>query len=162
MQRVRQKTRALEPDDHALGRSRGGFGTKIHLVCDRRGLPLGACLSPGQDHESRYFESAIQIACGLNEDGTLKQSPGAVSGDKAYSSKTIRAWIAARLIEDVIPTRDDELPVETFDREKYRERNVVERCIGWLKERPRIATRFEKLAVHYMAMIQLAMILRLT
>lgn len=47
-----------------------------------------------------------------------------------------------------------------FDQEKYRQRNVVERCIGWLKECRRIFTRFEKLAVNYRAMVHLAMIER--
>jgi transposase len=144
-----------EPEDHALGRSRGGFGTKIHLVCDRNGKPLGAVLSPGQSHESRLFEAAMEIACPNDV------SPAALAGDKAYSSKAIRAWLAHRNIQDVVPTRDDEIRNENFDRDLYRRRNVIERCIGWLKENRRIATRFEKLAVHYMAMIDIAMILRL-
>ena len=86
--------------------------------------------------------------------------PSALAGDKGYSSKAIRAWLAQRGIQDVIPTRSNETRRESFDRELYRQRNVVERCIGWLKENRRIATRFEKLAVHYMAMLDIAMILR--
>ncbi|MEM1356203.1 MAG: transposase, partial [Planctomycetota bacterium] len=46
----------------------------------------------------------------------------------------------------------------TFDREAYRRRNVIERCIGWLKHARRIATRYEKTAVNFMAMLKLAMI----
>ena len=44
-----------------------------------------------------------------------------------------------------------------FDRGRYRRRNVVERLVGWLKERRRLATRFEKLALHYLAIVKLAM-----
>ena len=154
MRRGRSKTRKDEPLDHALGRSRGGFGTKIHLVCDRKGKPIGAVLSPGQRHESRFFEPAMaSLPAGVK--------PAALAGDKAYSSKAIRDWLAQREIQDVIPTRKDETRNENFDRELYRQRNVVERCIGWLKEKRRIATRYEKLAVHYLAMVQIAMILRL-
>jgi transposase len=97
----------------------------------------------------------MQIAC---PEGVW---PAALAGDKAYSSKAIRAWLAHRNIQDVVPTRDDEIRNQNFERELYRRRNVIERCIGWLKENRRIATRFEKLAVQYMGMLKIAMILRL-
>jgi len=58
----------------------------------------------------------------------------------------------------VIPTRADERPNRSFDRVAYGRRNVVERCVGWLKGLRRIGTRFEKLAVNSLAMVQLAMI----
>ncbi len=130
-------------------------------MCDRRGRPLGAVLSPGQSHESKYFVRAMETACGTGKDGSLLTKPSAVSGDKAYSSTAIREWLSARQIQDVVPTRSNETRREDFDREMYRERNVVERCFGWLKENRRIAMRFEKLAVHYLAMLQMAMMLRL-
>ena len=47
-----------------------------------------------------------------------------------------------------------------FDREAYRQRNVVERCIGWMKENRRVAIRYEKLAINYLGMLKLAMIQR--
>lgn len=87
--------------------------------------------------------------------------PEAVAGDKGYSSGKVRAWIAALGALDVVPTRSNERRNEGFDKELYRERNVVERCFGWLKECRRVATRYEKLAVHYLAMVKLAMIRRL-
>jgi transposase len=49
---------------------------------------------------------------------------------------------------------------ERYDRVRYRNRNVVERCLGWLKECRALATRFEKLAVHYLGLVQLAIIER--
>lgn len=87
--------------------------------------------------------------------------PGAVTGDKGYSSGKIRAWIAAIGALDVVPTKKNEPQREEFDRELYRERNVVERCLGWLKECRRVATRYEKLAIHFLAMVKIAMIRRL-
>lgn len=130
------------------------------MVCDRRGDPIGAVLSPGQNHESKYFAQAMEAACGLDEDGSLLIKPGAISGDKAYSSNAIREWMASREIQDVVPTKTNETRNETFDKKMYKERNAIERCFGWLKESRRIAMRFEKLAVHYFAMLQLGMIMR--
>lgn len=60
---------------------------------------------------------------------------------------------------DVILTRENEERREDFDKSLYRDRNIVERCIGWLKESRPIATRFEKLAIHFLGMLKLAMIL---
>lgn len=76
----------------------------------------------------------------------------------------IRDWLAERKIEAVIPHKDNELarhdPRVRFDREAYRDRHVVEQCVGWLKENRRIGTRFEKLAVNFHGMLQLATIKR--
>ncbi len=92
--------------------------------------------------------------------GPPKRRPEALAGDKAYGCKRIRDWLKDHRIKDVIPTKSNEEPRPGFDKEAYRRRNVVERCIGWLKECRRIATRFEKLAVNFVAMFKLAMIRR--
>ena len=76
-----------------------------------------------------------------------RRRPNAFAGDKAYSFPWIRMWLAKRRIEAVIPTRSNQ-PRERLDKRKYRGRNVVERCIGWLKESCRVATRYETLAAH--------------
>ena len=65
-----------------------------------------------------------------------------------------------RGIEDVIPSKSNEIRDLYFNKRAYKRRNVVERCIGWLKELRRIATRYEKLAVHYLGMVKLGMILQ--
>jgi len=85
--------------------------------------------------------------------------PRAVSGDKGYSYRSVRTWLAERGITAVIPTRSDQRTLK-LNRALYRRRNVVERCIGWLKECRRVATRYEKLALHFLAMVKLAMIQR--
>ena len=140
----------------ALGRSRGGLSTKIHVVCDGNGIPLGVALSPGQTHEATCFEIAMGSV-------PLDTWPAALAGDKGYSARRIREWLETRSIEDVIPYKSNELVPEEhqFDREGYRRRNVVERLIGWLKECRRIATRFEKRGRHFLAMIKLAAIRRI-
>jgi len=60
----------------------------------------------------------------------------------------------------LIPTRKDQRRNPRFDREAYRRRNVVERCVNWLKENRRLETRHDKLAVNFLAMAKLAMIRR--
>ena len=90
-----------------------------------------------------------------------KGEPKAVAGDEGCSSGRVRAWIAAAGARDVVPTKANEERREGFDEGLYRERNVVERCFGWLKECRRVATRYEKLAENHLAMIKIAMVRRL-
>ena len=117
-------------------------------------MPLGALVTAGQAHESKSFESLMDtINIGR------RRRPNAVAGDKGYSYPRIRAWLSRRGIEAVIPNRSDQ-PKVRISKRKYRGRNVVERCIGWLKWCRRIATRYEKLADSYLAMVKLAMIQR--
>ena len=117
-------------------------------------MPLGALITAGQAHESKHFEALMDTV-----NIRRRRRPDAVAGDKGYSYPRIRRWLAWRGIEAVIPTRSDQPPVK-FNKKKYRRRNVVERCIGWLKCCRRIATRYEKLAESYLTMVKLAMIQR--
>jgi transposase len=150
-----------EPGDHALGRSRGGFGTKLHLVCEGGGLPIVIEISPGQDHESVHLEAVMEAISVRSPRGAPRKRPERLAGDKAYSADRIRQWLRHRRIEPVIAHRENEAGREgPFDREAYRRRNLIERCIGWIKEKRRIATRYEKLAIHYLGMLKLAMIMQ--
>ena len=149
-----------EPADHALGRSRGGWGSKLHLVTDGAGLPLAVEVSAGQAHESQWFEPVMNAVRIKQPLGRPRTRPYAVAGDRAYSATAIRDWLRRHKISAVIPTRANERKKISFDCEKYRQRNVVERCINWLKEARRIATRYEKLAVNFLAMAKLAIIQR--
>lgn len=126
-------------------------------MTDRRGTPLGALVTAGQDHESVRFEELMDTVAVRGPGG--RRRPDAVAGDKGYSYPRIRRWLRRRGIEAVIPTRSDQ-PRERLDRIKYRGRNAVERCIGWLKGCRRVATRYEKLATHFLGVITLAMIQR--
>jgi transposase len=82
-----------------------------------------------------------------------------VAGDKGYSSRTVRRYLRRRGIGAVIPRRANEPQQRTFDREAYRERNRIERLINRLKQNRAIATRYDKLAVTYHAMLAFACIL---
>lgn len=159
-QLAREKNRPLdEPEDHALGRSRGGFTTKIHIVCDGTGLPIIVAVTAGQVHESTIAAALVE-QISVPTGGRPKSRPERLAGDKAYSMPAFRAYLKGRRIEEVIPTRKDQVPSLRFDKKAYRQRNVIERCVGWLKECRRLAARYEKLALHYLGMLTLGMILR--
>ena len=146
-----------------MGRSRGGFGTKVHLVCDGAGLPLAAVVTPGQRQECTQFESVMDAVRLPGRRGRPTCRPVKLAGDKGYSYPRIRRWLARHGIRAVIPRRSDQRPDDKrvrFDGEAYKRRSVVERCMGWLKECRAMATRFDKLAVNYLATVKLAMIQR--
>ncbi len=86
-----------------------------------------------------------------------------LAGDKGYSYPRIRRWLRRYGVRAVIPRRKNQRPGDgrvKFDRETYERRAVVEQCVGWLKESRAVATRFDKLAVNYLATVKLAMIQR--
>jgi len=158
----RQGGGSEEPQDHALGRSRGGFTTKVHLICDRRGTPLGIAVSAGQAHESRFFLEVFEASRLPRTRKRARYRPDKLAGDKGYNVESIRDLLRRRGIEAVIPRRvPDEGRDGPFDREAYRERNIVERCIGWLKECRRVFSRYDKRATSYLAFLKLAVLRRL-
>lgn len=89
--------------------------------------------------------------------------PDALAGDKGYRADSIDEYLLNLGISPVIPSKEyedrDARAVE-FDREAYRNRNIVERLIGWLKESRRIFSRFEKTAKNFSGMIRIAFIQR--
>jgi hypothetical protein len=81
-------------EGQALGRSRGGFSTKLHLRCDARGLPLAVVLTPGQTHEARAFAALVEDL-----------APGArcLIGDAGYDADWLRQELLLRGVLPVIP-----------------------------------------------------------
>ena len=71
-----------DPEDHALGRSRGGFGTKVHLVCDGNGIPLAAALTPGRRQECTQFEAVMDAVRLPGRRGRPRFRPLKLAGDK--------------------------------------------------------------------------------
>jgi transposase len=153
-------TQLEEPEDHALGYSRGGFSTKIHLLCDSQGTVVGIHVTPGQRHESKAFEPTMQRVY-LRRRRGRRRWPRRLAGDKGYSYPRIWRWLGRRRIGRVIPTRKDQTRDPNFDKVEYRKRNIIERVIGWSKECRRLLTRFEKLAVNYVAFWIIASLVRL-
>jgi transposase len=152
-----------EPEDHALGRSRGGYSTKLHLLCDGEGHPLTYHLTPGQTHESTVLDVVLENADKnlLDSSGESVPWPVRLAGDKGYRSDWIDNCLMELEILPVIPSKSNEdrdsRPI-LFDREFYRKRNIVERIIGWIKENRRVFSRFEKTAKNFGGMIKMAFI----
>jgi transposase len=149
-----------EPPDHALGRSQGGFGTKVHLVCDGHGIVLAVWVTPGQRHESQAFATVMLRAKRPRRAGR-RCWPRRVGADKGYSYPGIRQWLRRHHLGGVIPTRKDQTRDESFDRAAYRRRSRIEQVVGWYKECRTLGTRYEKLAVNYVALWMVAIIEKL-
>lgn len=137
----------------------------MHLLSDAQGLPLELALTGGQCHESRQAQPLLEDFYVFSVQGFLKTRPLAVAADKAYDVQRFRQYLRARGIKVVIPVkqrpahhRPRRARPPVLDKELYRRRNGVERCIGWLKGCRRIATRYEKLALHFEAMVHLGML----
>lgn len=98
----------------------------------------------------------------MEEATSWPEQPEKLAGDKAYSAGWIRDWLKERGIEPVIAhQKTEKARRRKFDRTAYRRRNIIERCVNSLKWFRRVATRYEKLALHYLGMVTLAIIFRL-
>jgi transposase len=135
-------------DDQALGRSRGGFGTKVHIAVDALGNPVRLILTGGQVADVTQGEALIA-------DIEVEH----VIADKGYDSKKLVETIEASGAEAVIPPRSNRKEKREYDRHLYKDRNLVERFINRVKQCRRIATRYEKTARNYLAFWQLASIM---
>ena len=131
-----------------MGRSRGGLTTKIHAVVEARGLPIRLGLTPGQAYDG---EAAMELLNALPEDAM-------VLADKAYDANAIREMIDGQGAWANIPPKSNRKDPIGFSPHLYKARNLVERFFNKIKHFRRIATRYDKLAANYMAMIKLASI----
>ncbi|NEB75985.1 IS5 family transposase [Streptomyces sp. SID14478] len=160
-----------EPEDHALGRSRGGLSTKVHLASDSRARPLSIHITAGQAGDAPAFEAVVAgLRIPRSGLGRPRTRPAVVLADRAYSSRTIRGHLRRRGIRAVIPQPADQIGHRLgrgragggppgFDIETYKVRNTVERCIARLKQWRGLAMRTDKLAIAYQAALHLAAIL---
>jgi transposase len=129
-------------DGQALGRSRGGFSTKIHLKTDFGGLPIAFDLTPGQASDSRHFPVLLDLGPEI--------TPRAVVGDKGYDSKANRVEARSRGICPAIPFKANAKDRPGFfPKALYRGRARIEQCVGKLKRFKRVALRCEKTAQNY-------------
>ena len=128
-----------------MGKSRGGLSTKIHAAVDALGNPVRLLLTAGQ--ASEYGQSNALIE-GWVADYVL--------ADKGYDSDQFIEAIKLSGATAVIPPRCHRQAPREYDRELYKERNLVERFFQKLKQFRRIATRYEKLKRNYQSMLYLA------
>jgi transposase len=134
--------------EQALGRSRGGFGTKIHGAVSGLGLPARLILTPGQAADISHAKVLIE---GLPIE--------VVIADKGYDSRAVVEAIEARGAEAVIPSLKNRAEQRDYDRDRYRDRNLAERFWFKVKQYRRVATRYEKTARNFLAFVHVASIM---
>jgi transposase len=140
----------------ALGRSRGGLTTKIHVLADSGCRPLARVTSAGQRHDSLALVPLMdRLTVARRGPGRPRTRPGRVLGDKACSSTAIRAHLRRRRIKATIPEPADQARNRlrrgskggrppAFDPAAYQQRNVVERAFCQLRQYRAVATRYDK------------------
>lgn len=147
-----------EPADHALGRSRGGFSTKLSLVTDGQGLGLAARVQAGPGGDLDAVTPLLeQIAIPGRAGAPLSRCPRRRQGALL---RPVRRWCRRHRVTAVLPRRADQRPIRgrRFDRIRYRQRQVIEVAVGHLKEFRRIDQWADKLAVRYCAWVILGMV----
>ena len=148
VQRVPRKKKNGGQASEALGRSRGGFTTKLNAAVNDAFLPLRFTLTAGPRHD-------------------VTQAPALITGytcqyviaDAAYDSDALRETIVAQGAVAVIRPRKNRVEDRPYDKEIYKRRNVIERFFHRLKQYRRVATRYDKYANRYLGFVYFAAIL---
>ncbi|MEU1073509.1 MULTISPECIES: IS5 family transposase [unclassified Streptomyces] len=166
----RRRLATWHRDDEAIGRSRGGLTTKIHLASEGGCRPLAILITPGQWGDARQMIPVLdRIRVPRPAGGHPRTRPVYVCGDKAYSSRRNRLYLRRRQIRHTIPERRDQRAnrqrrgsrggrLAGFDRARYSRRNEVERTINALKGFRAVATRYDKRAYVFQGTVTLAAI----
>ena len=131
--------------DQALGKSRGGFGTKVHTGVNGLGLPVKLVLTPGQAADVTQAEALIE---GVPFEVAI--------ADRGYDKKALVDEIESRGGRAVIPTQKNRKEQREVDPHLYRERNLCERFWAQAKQYRRVATRYEKKAANFLAFVKVA------
>ncbi len=132
-----------------MGRSKGGLTTKIHMSCNEYGLPLQFHLTTGQRHDAPHAHLFLENL----------QPFQSVLADRAYDADAIIDMIEDKGAEACIPPKRNRLNPREYEKTLYKQRNIIERLFGKLKQSCRaIATRYEKHVSTFMAMIKIAAI----
>ena len=138
----RRREKKDSPIGQALGRSRGGFTTKLHLSCDAYGRICALALTGGQAGDCPQAPGLLRSHLRAGQ---------AVLADRAYDADYVRVQIRQAGAGAVIPSKKNRTVPIAHDAEIYKERNQIERVINVLKRFRAVATRFKKRAANYFA-----------
>ena len=133
----------------AVGRTRGGLNTKIHAVVDGLGNPVEFLLSAGNDHDSVHAVELLE---------QVKITGSNILADRAYGAQAIREYISGRGASYVIPPQKNVSQPWPIYWHLYKERHLVECFFQKIKWFRRVATRYDKLDVSFLAFVYLAAI----
>ncbi len=139
------RRRTKKEGAQSLGRSRGGFSTKIHLATDALGNALRFILTGGERNDITQAEQLIE-----------NLSADYVIADKGYDSEAFVLKLKEQNSEAVIPSRSNHKVPREIDQHLYKERHLIENQIGKLKHFRRVFSRFDKLAKNYLSFIYFA------
>ncbi|VVC34949.1 Transposase DDE domain,Putative transposase IS4/IS5 family [Cinara cedri] len=147
MQLVLKKNEETEEENQGLGRSKGGYSTKLHAACDALGNPLRFFVTAGQRSD---YVKALDLVEG--------KKMAALIADKGYDANYMIKAAEAINAEPVIPPRSNRKTPREYDKELYKERNLIERMFNKLKNFRRVATRYDKLAISFLSFVHIASI----
>ena len=134
--------------EQSLGRSRGGFSTKIHLATDALGNAIRFILTGGQRNDITQADALLE-----------NLFPNYVIADKGYDADKFILLLRRRNSEVVIPSKVNRKIQRVIDTDLYKERHLIECCIGKLKHFRRVFSRFDKLAKNYLSFVLFASII---
>ena len=153
----------VEPPVRGIGRSRGGWTTKIHHTVDGQGRPPTVVIVGGQRHDGAMLEQVLaDIRVPRSDGGRSRTHPDAVLADKAHSSGVTRRMLRARGIRAVIPEKSDQITARErrgtrggrppgLNTDTYTHRKIIEPSFALNKQWRGVATRYDKLAITYRA-----------
>ena len=157
--------RASQKRGRGVGKTKGGKGSKVMVIADGNGLPIGLQVDSAQPHEIRYAESTVATIRIPQKRGRPRTRPKELIADKAYDSRQFREALRQRGIKVTVPI------VERRRRKRpkrgrpirtgltYRQRWKVERCFAWMDNCRRLVVRYDRFVEHYKAFCLLAIIL---
>jgi transposase len=134
-----------------LGRSRGGYGTKVHLVCTDEDTAVEVLLTPGQAGDAPQFDALFAAATARVPDAEE------VVADKGYDSWAIKGKVLDAGMPAHIPSKRTATEPWPIDEASYKERNRIERLINKMKQFRALATRYDKLGESFLATVKVVL-----
>lgn len=132
------------------------MSTKIHFRCEGTGRLITFLLTPGQESDINLAEELMETGAIRRSSGQMRVRPKRLVADKGYTSQAFRTYLHQKHVRCTIARRSNEHRRGSFEKSHYRKRNIIERLINRLKQFRRIATRYEKRAANFSAMITIA------